>query len=673
MTGEPGGGSALLIHLRCFGGFRVTAEQPLGPGFLEPRQVALLAIVVAAGPEGVAEERLLQLLWGDAPVNAARQALAKSLAALRRGGNGDSLISGTTSVRFNPARVDSDVAHFLAACERGDAAEVAAQYEGPFFQGVELEVGSEFAVWMTETRDRFAGQFQQVIRAARRRTATPPQGAPPPTAVPLDSTDAEGAATPSARWRWLAIAAVGIVAVAGYAAVRSTRQDGIGDAAWARGEWPTARAALTRAVSRHPARAWDWYRLARVADAEGDVIAADSAALRADSLASDLDRDQLQLIHGFRLWREGKLSSARAALDSVMQRDPKHYEASRVLGELRFRSGARMGESVVAARGSFERAVKLEPAFSDGWQRLLRIALVARDTAGAERALAGLAKAMGPGADTAYGWLRSSWTADTLPLQRELARAASTSPLILLVRLSILGFEAGRTTEALALSEPLLDRKLPATIRVRAHVLRAALFGAVGDWPRADTEAAALAAEWPWGGLMVSVATVLAPTRAESPAVLRALRDRVMRTPADSVPVEQELLPAWSRTVRLYLLGELSARLNDGRGLQAAIDSLASPKLGELTLPRRGGSYALSLQAIQLATAGDTARALARLEQAAVPVPLRAQGMLWVDGTLERRRRSLFLESVGRQAEAAGWAAASGEFPVDLLLGPPQR
>ena len=165
MTGEPGGGSALLIHLRCFGGFRVTAEQPLGPGFLEPRQVALLAIVVAAGPEGVAEERLLQLLWGDAPVNAARQALAKSLAALRRGGNGDSLISGTTSVRFNPARVDSDVAHFLAACERGDAAEVAVQYEGPFFQGVELEVGSEFAVWMTETRDRFAGQLTRLLRS----------------------------------------------------------------------------------------------------------------------------------------------------------------------------------------------------------------------------------------------------------------------------------------------------------------------------------------------------------------------------------------------------------------------------------------------------------------------------------------------------------------------------
>jgi hypothetical protein len=146
-----------------------------------------------------------------------------------------------------------------------------------------------------------------------------------------------------------------------------------------------------------------------------------------------------------------------------------------------------------------------------------------------------------------------------------------------------------------------------------------------------------------------------------------------MRAAIDSTDLEGVGLPAASRTVRLYLVGELSARLNDGRGVQAAIDSLASPKLGELTLPRRGGSYALSLQAIQLAARGDTAEALARLELAAFAVPLEQQRRLWVGGTLERRRRVDFLTALGRDQEAGSWAASAGEFPVDLLLGPPPR
>ena len=611
MRSESRGGSAALIHLACFGGLQVTAETPLGPGFLEPRQVAVLAVLAAAGMAGVPEERLLELLWGDAPDESARLAHAQALAALRRNGNGGALITGTAVVALNSARVASDVARFVAACKGGDAEGVRASYAGPFLQGAEIEAGPRFEAWVAETRERFAREYDEALRSTR--GGAPPLSERPPTAAPnsIEPMDVEA---PRRTRVWITVSVLAVLAI--IAAVAMLRRTG-------------------------PHRAGE------------EAVA-----------------------RGSQLWRDGKTVSATVILDSVVAKHPEDPEASQLLGEIIFRSGPTIGQSAVASRAAFERAVRLDPVFVDGWERLLRVGLIARDSAGAERAWVGLRQAMGPRADTAYGWLRSTWTADSIPLQAELRRAATMPSAMLLEHAAVLGFEAGRTTEALALTEPLLGEQIAAPVRIHARSLRAALFGAVGDWARVDAEAVMLSHDWPWGGLMVAVAAALAPTRVVTLVALHNVRDRVMRVSPDTAAVagtEAGILPPASRTLRLYLLGELAARLNDNRGVQAAVDSLASPKLRELTLPRRGGSYALALQAWQLAARGDTAAALARLEHSVMPVPLWAQRMLWVGGSLERRRRVLLLEATGRHAEAAGWAATVGEFPADLLLGPVPR
>lgn len=600
MNSESGGGSAPLIHLSCFGGLQVTAETPLGPAFLQPRVVGLLAIVAAAGSEGVEESRLLELLWSDTDIAEAHNSLAAALTALRRNGNGDALIAHTERVVLNPIKIDSDVSRFLSACERGDAEAVIEAYTGPFLEGVEIGVGPRFDEWMIETQKRFAKQHGDAMRFEQKVSA-----APPPIIEPVEEEQ-----TPARRW-WTVAGAVAVAAVA------------------------------VLLVMRRP--------VAPNREVEAAVARANQ------------------------LWHDGAVVAAVSLLDSVVAANPDEAKAWQLLGEVRFRSGPMVGASVVAAREAFERAVRLDSTAADGWQRLLRIALIARDTVAAERAWLGLRQSMGPVADTAYGWLRSSWTDDSLPLQAELERAGSLPAAQLLEQATLLGFDAGRTTEALAFSEPLLGDSVEVSNRIRAYVMRAALHGAVGDWPRVDADVAALSRDWPWGGLMVAVAAALAPTRAVPAVMLRSLRERVMRAPLDTTVVEGASIPSWSRTMRLYLVGELSARLNDARGVQAAIDSLASPKLGELTLPRRGGSYAVALQAVQLMVQGDTAAALDHLDLAAAPVPLEQQRVLWVGGTIERRQRVVWLTALGRGEEAARWAASVGEIPVDLLLGPPPR
>ncbi|MES2304190.1 MAG: hypothetical protein V4558_01710 [Gemmatimonadota bacterium] len=709
---DSGGGSAALIHLSCFGGFRVTAERPLGALFLQPSGVAMLAVLAAVADAGVSVEELRELAWGELPEAEGRAAVAQALTALWRGGNGDSLLATGNLVAFHGDRVTTDVSRFRDACAGGDTATALAIYEGPFFDGVVLDVGERFAEWLEATRAQFNTEYQELSRAARRAaraaTSAPDWNAPIALALPepeavadeptaamesVSPTEAESAPAPviaeplgvaaadetelprRSNRRWFAVAAaVLFLAAVGGLLFRRDSPAAFGQKALDRGDDDAAVAAYVLAVTAHPRDAWLWYQLARSADAQGNGALADSAATRADSLRSTLDATRAALVHGFERWRAGSTNEALTTLDSLAEAAPDSPEVAAAQGEIAYRSGALVGRAPMSARPALERSVKLRPAAA-GWQRLLQLALAAHDTALAQRSYAGLRAVMGSAADSTFGWMRSAWSDDTLPLQREVARAATLPAAVLLRRASSIGFDAGRTLEALDFTAPLLGPTAPRDSRVQARTLRAALFGAVGDWTRADSERVAMEHDWRWGALELEVAMALAPSRTTRPAELRTLRERVMRFVVDSSESTggDSLLPPSSRTLRLYLAGELSARLNDARGVQSAIDSLASPKLGELTLPRRGGSYALSLQALQLLARGDSAAALARLEQLVFTAPAGAHSQLWVNGSLERRRRAALLESAGRPGEAAPWIAASAAYPVDLLFGPAIR
>ncbi|MEP6590035.1 MAG: hypothetical protein ABJC19_02525 [Gemmatimonadota bacterium] len=652
MTSESRGGSAVLVHLSCFGGLRVTAETPLGPGFLDPRRVALLAVLAAAGREGVRRERLRDLLWEDNADGAADRELEAALAALRRGGNGDALLLGDDTVRLHPDRVTSDVAEFLAAVDRDDSATIARLYEGPFLHGVALDAGPRFATWLADSREYFAELFQQAMSRSR-------------SGADVRSDAAVDEALPRwRRWWWGVPIACGVVAVVWFATRPRTVRDA--DAAMAHGAFGLAADGYQRAVARRPADAMLWFKLSRAWDASGNVTGADSASRRADALTEQRSRDEARLVHGQQLWREGRIVQALASLDSLLRERPNDPNAWALRALVVTRSGALIGVSRESALPALERVTTLDPSRIAAWRALLALALGRGDTTLASRAWTAMERVT---TDSQFRWLPALWSADTMALTREIARLPMLSPRELLDHAVWIGLVTGRTTDALRVTDALLARPDADAFLTETRLLRAQLYGSVADWSGLEQEGRALCHTWPWGGMMLEVAAALAPARTVDRAALRALRDRLAAVQSDSAQ-RPLLLPGWSRTLRLYLVGELSARLGDAGGVQAAVDSLASPKLGELELPRRGGSYALSLQALQLAQRGDSAGALTRLEQAAASVGVGAQELLWVNGSLERRRRVRLLEAVGRLDEARGWAGSLGGVRSDLLLGP---
>jgi DNA-binding SARP family transcriptional activator len=86
----------------------------------QPRRLALLAILAAAGSRGVSRDRLIGLLWLDSDEEKARKGLNQALYALRQEIGSDDAITGTRDLVLAPELVRSDIAEFRAAFASGD-------------------------------------------------------------------------------------------------------------------------------------------------------------------------------------------------------------------------------------------------------------------------------------------------------------------------------------------------------------------------------------------------------------------------------------------------------------------------------------------------------------------------------------------------------------------------
>jgi len=136
------------------------------------RQLALLAILGAAGERGCSRDKLIGYLWPDSSETQARHILADAVYLLRKALGEDAVLASADFLRLNRERVWTDVEAFddaLAAEDRSAAVEA---YAGPFLDGFYLNGAREFEGWVDAERQRIARSLEKALETLAEEAAT---------------------------------------------------------------------------------------------------------------------------------------------------------------------------------------------------------------------------------------------------------------------------------------------------------------------------------------------------------------------------------------------------------------------------------------------------------------------------------------------------------------------
>jgi DNA-binding SARP family transcriptional activator/TolB-like protein len=155
-----------MYELALLGG--LVLEGPKGPlsGYAtQNRQLALLALLGAAGERGLSRDKLCAYLWPESNEASARHSLTDAVYRLRKSLGHDAILGRSVKLRLNPDVIGCDVWAFETAVEVGDLEAAAALYRGPFLDGFHLRESSEFDHWKDGEARRLGSMFEGLMGA----------------------------------------------------------------------------------------------------------------------------------------------------------------------------------------------------------------------------------------------------------------------------------------------------------------------------------------------------------------------------------------------------------------------------------------------------------------------------------------------------------------------------
>ena len=135
------------------------------------RRLAVLALIAASGDGGITRDRVVGLLWPESDEERARHALAQLLYGLRRALGDEAIGSGPIAIRIDPSVLSSDVQDLEAAVARGDHAEAARLYQGPFLDGFYINGCPDFERWVEDRRAGLGRIAEDAIETLAKRAA----------------------------------------------------------------------------------------------------------------------------------------------------------------------------------------------------------------------------------------------------------------------------------------------------------------------------------------------------------------------------------------------------------------------------------------------------------------------------------------------------------------------
>ncbi len=153
-----------MLHLKTFGGLSVDIDGTPGTGAAQQRKtLALLALLAAAGRQGLSRDKLITALWPETDAEHGHRLLRQSCYALRRDLHTPELFLGSLQLSLNPTEISSDVDSFTCALEEHDPAQAVSLYRAPFLDGFFLNGGGEFEDWAETRRSKLAGQCRDAL------------------------------------------------------------------------------------------------------------------------------------------------------------------------------------------------------------------------------------------------------------------------------------------------------------------------------------------------------------------------------------------------------------------------------------------------------------------------------------------------------------------------------
>jgi tetratricopeptide (TPR) repeat protein len=210
-----------VLRLTTLGGLSLASDTgALMGAAVQPRPLALLALLAVAGEAGMTREQVMLHLWPDSTPERARNVLKQTLYALRRDLKSPDLLYGANPIRLNPTAITSDYSALLEALAADDWTRATVLYRGPFLHDFSIKDSPEFEQWRTREAERLERMVRGVV---------PPVFGASPDAGVAGAASLQPAPTPVVRPRprlhWLgAAAAVVLGAVAAVRAVRLPAQ-----------------------------------------------------------------------------------------------------------------------------------------------------------------------------------------------------------------------------------------------------------------------------------------------------------------------------------------------------------------------------------------------------------------------------------------------------------------
>src|SRR3989442_14948498 len=98
-----------MLVLRTFGGLSIEENRaPYSGAAVQRKTLALLALLAAAGKNGLSRDKLIASLWPESDAERGRNLLKQACFALRRDLREPELFLGSTELRLNASLVTTD-------------------------------------------------------------------------------------------------------------------------------------------------------------------------------------------------------------------------------------------------------------------------------------------------------------------------------------------------------------------------------------------------------------------------------------------------------------------------------------------------------------------------------------------------------------------------------------